>query len=196
MNGEIWVPLIEKAYAQVNALGILPRGEVKGHNSYVAIEGGWADPYAEFAAGKVNVYRVVANAEEAGVTGWAGNEYQTLNSVSRADAAAVTSMTALLTNAINGGKTVWVGVLGPTAFKDSFGNTLLQNGHAHYLLDADKANPSNSTVLAYNPWGLQDAAVPPGPVASGWLSPVPYTLEQLVGLGDGLFFAVWDAFPA
>lgn len=193
VNGEIWVPLIEKAYAQANSLGIVPRGEQAGQNSYVSIEGGLADPYGQIAGGKVSAYRVVATAQDAGVAEW-GNAFQTLNSVDRTDAAAVTSMTALLAKAINDGKSIWVGVLSPAPFKDSFGNTLLQNGHAHYLLDADKANPSNTTVLAYNPWGLVQTPDPAGPVESGYLSPVPYTLEQLVGL-DGLFFALWDGMP-
>ena len=52
LNGEIWVPLLEKAYAQANTLGILPRSENKGKNSFMAVEGGGGDPIVQMQGGK------------------------------------------------------------------------------------------------------------------------------------------------
>ncbi|MBI5256205.1 MAG: hypothetical protein HY855_06890 [Burkholderiales bacterium] len=190
LNGEIWVPLIEKAYAQANALGILPRAEARGLNSYGGIEGGHGDPYTQLLAGKVAMYSVVANAGEAGTAPLAGNEYITWNGIDGSSAQAKADFIALLKGVINGGSTVWVGVR--TTQADSFGNQLLVGGHAHYLVDADTTDPSNSSVLAYNPWGLQAAPNPPAAVEANYLSPVPYTLEQLVELA-GLSFCVMQA---
>lgn len=190
LNGEIWVPLIEKAYAQANALGILPRAESRGLNSYGGIEGGHGDPYAQLLGGKVTMYSVVANAAEAGTAPLAGNEFITWNGIDGSNREAKAAFTNLLKTAINSGKTVWVGVR--TTQTDEFQNQLLVGGHAHYLLDADPADQNNSTVLAYNPWGLQARPNPPAAVEAQYLSPVPYTLEQLVELA-GLSFCVMDA---
>lgn len=182
LNGEIWVPLMEKAYAQANSMNFLPRAELAGQNSFAAIEGGFGDPLGALIAAKVVAYM------DAGST-FGKNDYLVENGYVRADPAAQAQVATALKTAINAGKTVWVGV--NTTQKDAFGNQALVGGHAHFLIDANPADPNNSDVLAYNPWGQSPASTPPGPLPTNFLSPAPYTLEQLVGI-PGVNFMVLD----
>lgn len=187
LNGEIWVPLVEKAYAQANTLGILPRAESRGHNSYAGVEGGQGDPLAQLLGGKVTQYSVVADAAAAGPAQVSGNDFLTAVGVHKATDSQMATLKTTLMTAINSGQTIWIGVT--TTQRDSFGNQLLVGSHAHFAVDADPTSASNETVLVYNPWGQQAAANPPGPVASQFLSPVPYTLTELIGI-TGLDFGV------
>lgn len=173
LNGEIWVPLMEKAYAQANSLNFLPRAETAGQNSYAAIEGGFGDPLGAIIAAKVTAY-TDANAT------FGKNDYLETKGYVRADPAAQAQVVSELKVAINAGKTIWVGV--STTQRDAFGNQALVGGHAHFLIDANPADPNNTDVLAYNPWGQSPASNPPGPLTTNFLSPAPYTLEQLVGM--------------
>lgn len=193
LNGEIWVPLIEKAYAQANMLGILPRAETSGQNSYMAVEGGQGDPLAQLMAGRVTMYSVTSDPEQAGASPLAGNAFVTMNAVNGSDAAAVATLEGTLKAVINSGKPVWIGVT--TAVKDSFGNQLLVGSHAHYAVDAAPADPDNNTVLVYNPWGLQALPQPPGPTPNEFISPAPYTLTELIGI-PGLDFGVLEPLAA
>jgi hypothetical protein len=187
INGEIWVPLIEKAYAQANTLGILPRSENNGKNSFMAVEGGGGDPIVQMGPGKAVQYSVVSDPAKAGTAAIAGNDYVTSTSVLSSDTAGMTSLLGKLKTASNSGQMIWLGVT--TTVKDSFGNSLLVGGHAHYALDANPSDPNNETVLVYNPWGLKDLPNPPGPTDANFLSPVPYTLTQLMGV-VGLDFVI------
>ena len=184
LNGEIWVPLLEKAYAQANTLGILPRAERNGQNSMAAIEGGFGDPLAQFLGRTVIAYSE-PNAN------FGPNPYLTTQGVDRADPAARAALVQTLSTAINAGKIIWLGV--STAQKDAFGNQWLVAGHAHYAVDADPSNPNNQDVKIYNPWGLQEALNPPGATPGNYLSPVTLTLTELVGL-PGVDFMV-DGLP-
>ena len=185
LNGEIWVPLLEKAYAQANTLGILPRDERNGQNSMAAIEGGFGDPLAQFMGGKVTAYSE-PNAN------FGANTYLVAKGVDRADPAARAQLETELAAALNAGKLVWIGVT--TSVKDAFGNQLLVGGHAHYAIDADPSNPSNRDVKVYNPWGLQAMSDPPGEVPGSYLSPITATLAELIGIA-GLDFMVVDGPP-
>ena len=180
LNGEIWVPLLEKAYAQANTLGILPRAERTGQNSMAAIEGGWGDPLGQFLGVSVTAYT------EPNAT-FGPNPYLSTVGLDRNDPAARAKLVADLATAMNAGKIIWLGV--STAQEDAFGNQWLVAGHAHYAVDADPANPNNQDVKIYNPWGLQDALTPPGATPGGFLSPVTLTLADLVGL-PGVHFMV------
>lgn len=172
-HGEIWVPLVEKAYAQANMLEILPRAETTGQNSYFAIEGGQADPLASIVGGKVTAFQFanIANA----------NPYLSRAVVTDpANASEVASLVTTLTAAMNAGKAIWVGT--DQVLKDSFGNTLLAAGHAQLGLDPDPASAGNTTMLVYNPWGLAAAPTPPGPSEQGHISPATLPIVELVGL--------------
>lgn len=177
LNGEIWLPLMEKAYAQINALGILPRRESTGQNSFAAIEGGFGDPLGALVGAKVVAY------VEPG-TNLGSNDYLDVRAVDRADAAALAQFEADLKAAINAGKSVWVGV--SNTLKNDAGKQLLVGGHAHFLIDAQPSNPGNSDVLAFNPWGLAT-----GQGSDDHVSPATFTLAQLVGIA-GLDFMVLD----
>lgn len=190
LNGEIWVPLLEKAYAQANTLGILPRNENTGQNSFFAIEGGGGDPLAQMLPGKAIQFTVTADPAKQITAPIAGNPFVTYQGVNAGDASAVANLVNTLKTAINAGKVVWIGV--ETTVRDTHGNQLLVGSHAHYALDANASDPANETVLVYNPWGLQNLPEPPGPTPAQFLSPVPYTLTQLVGVA-GLDFVILDA---
>lgn len=173
LNGEIWVPLLEKAYAQANTLGILPRDKTTGQNSYAAIEGGFGDPLGAFIPAKV-----VATIDPGSTYG--PNPYLVTRTFDRNDPQARIQLETDLAAIINAGKMVWVGV--SNTQRDSFGNQLLVGGHAHFLLDANPSDPNNRDVLAYNPWGLVQQPEPPGPTQQQFISPAGYTLAQLVGI--------------
>jgi hypothetical protein len=182
LNGEIWVPLLEKAYAQANTLGILPRAESKGFNTYAAIEGGQGDPLGALVQSKVIAF------SDPGAN-FGDNGYLVTTPVDRGNATGRAQLEASLAAAINGGKVVWLGVT--TTVKDSFENQLLVGSHAHFIIDADPANPNNTDVLVYNPWGLSALPNPPGPAQGNFVSPASYTIAQLVGIA-GLDFMVLE----
>jgi Calpain family cysteine protease len=184
LNGEIWVPLMEKAYAQANSLGFLPRDEKTGQNSFAAIEGGFGDPLGAVIGAKVYAF-----IDEG--SGFGKNDYLVTNGYNRSDAASKAQVESVLKAAINANKTVWVGVAAAGAQKDAFGNQALVGGHAHFLIDANPADPNNGEVLAYNPWGQSPASNPPGPLTTNFLSPAPYTLAELVGL-TGVYFMLLE----
>lgn len=182
-NGEIWVPLVEKAYAQANTLEFLQRAETTGQNSYLAIEGGQGDPVAQILGGKVTAYLIGGGDNST-------NPYVSKSvAVDPTDTAAVNSLVATLTAAMNAGKPIWVGT--NNEVKDSFGNILLAGGHAQLGLDADKADPNSTTMLVYNPWGLVDAPNPPAASPQGHVSPASFEIVQLVGM-TGIDFWIAD----
>jgi len=174
LNGEIWVPLLEKAYAQANTLKILPRGETTGLNAYWAIEGGFADPLVNIlGGGKVTAY-LYENYS------WANNPYVNPVVIDRNDPAALKNLEDLLIAAINSGKPVWIGS-GKTT-EDAFGNILLTSGHAFSAQDADKVNGTNTSANVFNPWGFSQLPTPPADI--GHVSPFPYTIAQLIGFPE------------
>ena len=182
LNGEIWVPLLEKAYAQANTLGILPRAETTGFNTYAAIEGGQGDPLGALVKSKV-----IAVSDPGASFG--NNGYLVPVPMDRNNPEVRAQLEAAMASVINAGKVVWLGVT--TTAKDSFDNQLLVGSHAHFIIDADPANPNNTDVLVYNPWGLSTLPTPPGPAPGNFVSPASYTIAQLVGIA-GLDFMVLE----
>ena len=55
---DLWADLVEKAYAELNASGVLPR---TAGNAYANIAGGWADPITELTNKPVTYYTVDTN---------------------------------------------------------------------------------------------------------------------------------------
>ena len=175
LNGEIWVPLMEKAYAQANSLAFLPRAETTGQNSFAAIEGGQGDPLGALIAGKVISYSFPG-------ANFGNNGYIVTREVDRSSAAATDQLVLDLKGLINAGKTVWLGV--NDALKDAAGNSVLVGGHAHFMIDPNPADPNNTDVLVYNPWGISGSS-------DNFVSPATMSLAQLVGIA-GLDFMVLD----
>ena len=174
LNGEIWVPLIEKAYVQANTLNILPRDETIGVNAYWAVEGGFGDPLANIlGGGKVTAY-LYENYN------WANNPYVNPVVIDRNDPAALKNLENLLIAAINSGKPVWIGSAKDT--QDAYGNILLTDGHAFSAQDADKVNGTNASTNVFNPWGISQ--LPTSPENIGHISPFPYTVAQLIGFPE------------
>jgi len=180
LNGEIWVPLFEKAYAEANMLHILPRGEKKGLDAYWAIEGGFGDTLAEIlGGGKVNAYNY-------NNYNWSENPYVINNVIDRNDPTALTGLQDTLVKAMHDGKPIWIGSGVDTT--DAFGNTLLVNGHAFSIQDANKVDLTSVIGNVYNPWGVK--ALPSPPENVGHLSPFPYTVAELIAKPE-LDFWIW-----
>lgn len=177
-NTELWVPLIEKAYAQANSLKFLPTAEKSGVNAYYAVEGGQGDPIAQILGGG----KVTAYSFRTGV-GFGDNPFIEAQYVDPSNADALAAFTATFKAALNGGKAIWIGADNPTT--DSFGNKLLVGSHAFAATDHDKADPNNLTIDIWNPWGVSPLPSPPGPVQGGadYLSPFGnYDLAALIGV--------------
>ena len=85
----------------------------------------------------------------------------------------------MYTEALNSGKTVWVGAAND--IKDEAGKILFKGGHAHMVMDADPKDPANTSILAYNPWG-------PSSANSDYLTPFKYDLAKLVGVAGITIF--------
>jgi hypothetical protein len=166
MVAELWAPLLEKAYAQANELKIFGRDNTS--NSMLAIEGGLADSVAHLVGGKM--------------TKFAETEQLINNNPLLKTTLLNNGLTELagLIKAVNENKIIWVGSDNQT--KNDIGQTLFTNGHAYMAFDAEPANPSNSTVLVYNPWG---------PTSDGHASPFQVDLAGVVGQnGYDFYFSV------
>lgn len=134
---ELWVALVEKAYAQANELAIF--GRERSENTFFTIEGGFADPMASMMGGKVTRYSDATQAER-----YPGNGVTTPNT-------SLTDQLAVYKSAVNRGEALWVG-----SFQDGKDANNIQSwvsGHALMAFDADPTDPGNDTVKVYNPWG-------------------------------------------
>lgn len=172
--GELWVPLFEKAYTQVNETGILPRDERIGESVYAAVEGGYADPLFSLLGKTVLSY---SNNPEP------FNNLITNRLVEPSDAASVITAKTEIIAALNQGKLVWLGAFDQSF--DPFQNKLLVAQHAFALFDADLSNPSNSTANIYNPWGFSELPNPPANV--NFISPFTLDIATLIGLPTMIF---------
>ena len=175
-------------YAQANALGIFPRDENAGKNSFLSIEGGQGDPLTQLMTGAVTAYSVAAQQSNYG-----GNNFIKKSvAVNKDDPAAMASLQKTLSDAMNAGKFIWIGV--DNNILDSFGNKVLVGSHAHFAIDAAPNDPSNSTVMVYNPWGISPQSMPAGALSTEFVSPAQYTIAELVGIA-GLDFMIIEALP-
>ncbi len=162
-EGEIWVPMLEKAYTQLNETGVLARKNA-GKNVYSAIEGGFGDAMQTLAGGA----RVVSYADKA---------YAYPTKVIQPVALPVDETGAPIANgtdsletfkseiiaAVNSGKSVWLGSGKATANPET-----LVKGHAFALLDPNKAQPGDTTFSIVNPWAPGDHTSPfPLPLDDG-----------------------------
>ena len=142
LNGEKWVALLEKGYAQANEIGVFARGSDSNKNSYSAVEGGWMDALTHLsgdATTTLSLNYTGTGSSAAGLNGWTnawGNQ------------ATWNGFEAQAIDAINSGKALWLGSFGST--NGSNGKLNFVSGHAFAITDYD-ASSNNYTVV--NPWG-------------------------------------------
>ena len=143
---ELWVALLEKAYAQANELDIL--GRTKSENTFMSTEGGNAEPMTTFMSGVSTLLTVKS---EPPFKTSSVSQYTT--SVSFED------QLKFYKTAMNRGEALYVG--SDFASKNADGKTEWVAGHAFMAYDADKVNPDNETVMVYNPWGPSEDTLAP-----------------------------------
>ena len=171
-TAELWVPLIEKAYAQANSLEILSRAEQNGTNGYWAVEGGTGDPLAQVLGGRVTAYTVNQSFSVG------NNPYVTAAILNPADAAAMAAALDTIVKAMNAGQTIWIGSDKNTT--GAGGAKELVAGHAFAGIDADKSNPNSTKIAVWNPWGFQETPAEQG----GHVSPFVYELAELIAIPE------------
>jgi Calpain family cysteine protease len=161
---ELWAPLVEKAYAQANELGILGRQTTS--NAYFSIEGGFSEPIPQVGGGRVFQF--------------GGEAYNVNNNPHLPVVVTPEGTTALAeyTKALNSQKPFFVVSFAIT--KDAAGNSEFVKGHAYMAIDADLNSSTNTSVKIYNPWG---------PTGAGFVSPFDADLVTLIGM-DGISFWV------
>jgi hypothetical protein len=191
LNGEIWFPLIEKAYAEANTLRILPRAEQSGLDAYWAIEGGGPDPLTSITGKKVTMYVLVdpaTNPQLVNAPPSTTDPYINYQYVDKTNATQVAAYESAVLAAVSANKPIWVGSDLNTT--DAYGNQLLVSGHALSLLPVGQGAPATAAAYIYNPWGVNLLPTPPGNV--GFLSPFPESTSDLVKLlgTPGLDFAI------
>jgi hypothetical protein len=163
VGGEIWVPMLEKAYAQLNETGLLGR-KTAGKNVYSAIEGGFGDALQTLAGGT----RVVAYQDK--IYNFPTKIIEQVALPVDASGAPIQASLEAFKNeiiaAVNAGKSVWLG--SGAAAKDADNKETLVKGHAFAVLDPDKNNANDTTFSIVNPWAPGDHTSPfPLPLDDG-----------------------------
>ena len=170
---ELWVPLIEKAYAQANELGAFGRDTSK--NQMFAIEGGLAEPVANLLGGTINWL------SDQNVSSINGNPL--LNKI---DATEGSSLVAELLKAINSGQIVFAASFNTTN-EVSSNEVLWTEKHAFAVFDPDPLNPNNTTIQIYNPWGYSTKAQQNNP-DNPYLSPFVVEASEVISKEGYWFF--------
>jgi hypothetical protein len=174
---ELWVPLLEKAYAQANELGAF--GRDSDANAMFAIEGGIAEAVSNVVGGRMTLLAQQARGEI--------NGNPLLSAITAPEGS---SILAEVAKAINAGQVVWVGSRNNTT--DASGATLWTGGHAFLALDPDPNNPNDNQILVYNPWGfIAASAQSPNP---SFVSPFVVDLASVAGVAGYEFYVqVWGS---
>ena len=140
---ELWVPVVEKAYAQANELGAFARQN--DANAMFAIEGGLADAVSNVVGGRM----AWVNDQ------WVFSDINGIPLLSAIKTPEGSSIAAEVAKAINAGQIVWIGSDNETT--DASGSILLTKGHAFLAIDPDPNNANDTQVRIYNPWGFSVA---------------------------------------
>jgi VCBS repeat-containing protein len=136
LDGEMWISLLEKAYAQINTQDHLGRSNWNGENSFRAVEGGLATPLQHLTNLDYTYYSSY-------YTG-TGDQYasDTLRSTN------ANTYKQTIIDALEDGAIGWLGSWGNTV--DASGKKELVGGHAFMILGYDSATDE---FTLRNPWG-------------------------------------------
>ncbi len=137
-DGELWVTLYEKAYAQFNTQADINNApNWAGENSYQAVEGGWANPIRQLTNLSYKYY----SSYYSGVP----DNYKSGEFVSTNPA----TYKQTIVDALNNGAIGWLGSFGQTTDAGN-GQRNLVSGHAFMILGYEAAT---DTFVIRNPWG-------------------------------------------
>lgn len=170
-NTKLWMPLLEKAYAQMNEQDFLGRPLAHaGKNAVWAIEGGMGEAGSLILGTGAWTYDAQVQEPEL----FNNNPWLTVQPLPEGS-----GQLDALTQYMNGGNTLWLASMLDTT--DAAGVRQFVAGHAFIAMDADPNDPANTTVSVYNPWG---APVPGAPYAA----PFEADLAALVGVEELSFW--------
>jgi hypothetical protein len=146
LAGEMWVALLEKAYAQANEIGAFRRQVTA--NSYSQIEGGLEEALRNISGRGTTTYSAYYSNQ-----GWttASNSLTTWNTFEN-----------LAISAVNAGRSLWLGSFGNTY--DSSGKRNLVSGHAFAITGY---NATTGRFIIANPWGAGSSSFA-GVFESSW----------------------------
>ena len=140
LDGEVWVSLLEKAYAQLNTQADLGEHYYatvwQGENSYQAIEGGLAAPIKQITGLNYKYY---------GYKNWGNFDPFSAGFHYSSD---YTTYKQTIINALNGGSIGYIGSYGTTYDTNDKKNFV--KGHAFMLLGY---NSATDKFIIRNPWG-------------------------------------------
>jgi hypothetical protein len=169
----LWVALIEKAYAEANAMGIFSR-KVSA-NSFSSIEGGLSDPISNIVGGITASY----SSKTYNVTLYRDS---TILNMAETDSVSYADQLTLLKAAIHRGEFLWANSQYAST-NATTGQTEWVKGHA-FMAFAANNDPNSDAILVFNPWGAQ----------SNMADPFQSTLSQfLVANGPSVSFSYSDS---
>ena len=153
-KAELWVALLEKAYAQANETGIFERDN--SSNAFFAIEGGWGTNLQQMLGGGTAILS-------------AGRSVSWTRAYFGLPASEVNTQlgTTTLEGIMNFGHPFYIG----SGYSSQIGGkTAWTGGHAYTGFDPVRTDPTNTTITIYNPWG---------PTSPGHVSPFPDNLTTI-----------------
>ena len=136
-KSELWVALLEKAYAQANETGIFERDN--SSNAFFAIEGGWGTNLQQMLGGGTAF--LAAGKTVSWTRGYFGLPASDVNTQLG---------TTTLEGIMNLGHPFYVG----SGHSSQIGGKIAwTGGHAYTGFDPVRTNATNTNITIYNPWG-------------------------------------------
>jgi len=143
--GDLWVGLLEKAYAQANEIGVFGRSSSDGYNSYDQIEGGFNEAMSHISGNTVHTY---ASGNYNFQRGFDANTGTNISAYSDAN---WLDLGEHLTTVLDGGGALWIGCWDDHS--DSSGKRTAVAGHAFSIIDYGYNAFGDLYFTLLNPWG-------------------------------------------